>query len=206
MHDDGCFCVNLTGPDLPNTCTLFYTYLNFVLYYASLSPSTGETLHFGQQCSVLQYSLNYNVGPLADFSRDVTQYINRTGYPENDEPTIILYPSPISIHVRVSSLLSMPDGTHTIIHTFQDLETSENVTCVATFVYDLFNSWVNFNFRDVYNSDTGTAAPSSFQDLVVFNFTRTWCMPISPLMGVAYHTHIALKSRKRNWCLITTSS
>lgn len=53
------------------------------------STYTGETERFDQLCVVVKDKLTYHAGPVLDLSMDVDRHINRTGFPQNDEPLII---------------------------------------------------------------------------------------------------------------------
>ena len=164
VSNDGRFCINRTGPELPNVCILFYTFRNFVLYYASINPITGRTERFSDQCIVVQTDLNFQGGPVADFNIDVTRLINRTDFPKNDEPLIILYPDPIDVHVDVSAIVSATNNSNPLnfLYTFQDLETSTDVTCAVGFAYDYGRGQIYFNYRDVYNSSLACFCSLSF--------------------------------------------
>lgn len=105
------------------------------IYYASVDLFTSKVERVNLKC-------------VARFSLNVTQHVERGGFPINDEPLIISYPSPVNVNVKVSSINT---SSSSLVHTFQDLETSANVTCAIKFVYDQINRRINFNYRDVYN-------------------------------------------------------
>ena len=160
VSEDGRFCVPITGPELPNTCILYYTYKNFVLRYASIDPNTGEVERFNDQCTAVKDLSDLEIRPVADFSIDVSRNINRTGFPKNDEPLMIFYPSPINECVNVSSVIQENGGIHMVItHAFQNI--TNNITCVTRFRYDITNRRINFNYRYVYTT-RGTCSFCSF--------------------------------------------
>ena len=160
VSEEGEFCAraNGTGPD----CNVFYTFQNFVLYYGSSNPTTGEVSRFDDECIVVRDILNYRAGPAFDPSIDVSRHINKTGLPQNGEPLIVFYPEPINTGLAVSRILSAPGYTYLILATFQELNSSSNVTCVVQFMYNFLHSRVNFNYRDVYNLESGCECSSIF--------------------------------------------
>ena len=93
VSNSGQFCVTNTGRDFNvNHCVLPYLLRNAVLHYASADPTTGEVTRFGSQCKVVEYDLFFHNGPVGDYSIDVTRHVNRTGFPENNEPLVVFYP------------------------------------------------------------------------------------------------------------------
>ena len=141
ISSDGHFCVSTAGL---NSCGLYYKFLS----YASVEPITGEVELFELRCSVVQYDFNYDGKPVIDFSINVSQQIDRSNFPLNGEQLVIFYPSPISIYLPVSIISTV--GTP-ILHTFEDLLTATNITCIIRFVHDLDQGRINFDYRDVYN-------------------------------------------------------
>lgn len=161
VSEDGQFCTSAegTGPD----CTAFYTFRNFILYYGSVDPNSGEVERFDDECIVVRDIFNYRAGPVFDSSIDVTRHINRTGLPQNGEPLIVFYPEPTNLGIEVSLILSADDYTYSFLHTFQELmNSSANATCVVRLAYDFLHSRVNFNYRDVYNLESGCECSSIF--------------------------------------------
>ena len=138
VSEEGEFCAraNGTGPD----CNVFYTFQNFVLYYGSSNPTTGEVGRINDECIVVQDILSYRAGPAFDLSINVSRHINKTGLPQNGEPLIMFYPEPINTGLAVSRILSAPGYTYPILVTFQELNSSSNVTCVVQFMYDFLHS------------------------------------------------------------------
>ena len=196
---DGRFCANISSLNpITNNCGLFYTLQNAILYYASISPINGQIERFDTQCKVIEYFALFTTaysGPQADLNINVTRNIDRTGFPKNNEPTIIFYPSPINLYIPVSRILSTATKTYTVQHTF------DNFTCVVTFVYDTLSQRVNFNYIDVYPLESGDCICLSLeicgkfhQNLVYAYLSQdghgvpyTHCSEISPEKLVPYH-------------------
>ena len=146
VSNDGRFCdiVSGTAESDTNYCDLFYTFRNFVLYYASVSATTGQILHFDDQCTAI-FSHDRS-GPLTDFSIDVARHINRTSFPENDDaPLVVIYPPPNNLYVNVSSRFS--------VQVFQDPESNSSCLCFTEF--QIYYGRVNFNFIDLYVLEAG---------------------------------------------------
>ena len=150
VSNRGEFCVIIANRDpLVNFCALYYLFRNAVLFYASADPNSGFVTRFGTQCSVVNFDLGFQDGPVGDFSIDVTRHVDRTGFPENNEPLVVFYPTPISTYLLASAIFQNIDRKFTAVHTFEDLETSENVTCALAFAYDDTLRQITYNYRDV---------------------------------------------------------
>ena len=149
VSNDGRFCdiVSGTAKSDMNYCDLFYTFRNFVLYYASVSATAGQILRFDDQCTVIKDLFSHDrSGPLTDFSIDVARHINRTSFPENDDaPLVVIYPPPNNLYVNVSSKFS--------VQVFQDPESNSSYLCFTEF--QIYNGRVNFNFIDLYVLEAG---------------------------------------------------
>ena len=200
---DGRFCAQVSSLNSNiNTCGLFfYTFQNIkILYYASISPINGQIERFDTQCMVIEYFALFTSaysGPQADLNINVARNIDRTGFPKNNEPTIIFYPSPFNIYIPVSTILSTATKAYTMQHTF------DNFTCVVTFVYDIRSQRVNFNYIDVDPLESGdcNCPPHAqncgkfHQNLVYAYLSQdgrhavpyTHCSEISPAKLVPYH-------------------
>ena len=120
VSNDGHFCVSRTGPDFLNYCSVFYTFKNFVLYYAYVDPITGEVYSFSEECLAILDRLSFHSGPVADFNMDVNQHISGAGFAGNTKLLIIYYQNLVGTwYLNVSTILSAPRGEFAEQRTFQ---------------------------------------------------------------------------------------
>ena len=157
VSDDGTFCKTNAGPDeQTNVCIPFYTYEDQVLYYASIDPISRETERFDDQCVVVRGTFNFFATPEADFSMDVTQHIDRTGFPENDEELVIFFPT-ANIHFEMSRILMAENRVYSGFYEFQDpADRTASIFCAFEYDYVEINGQVHFNYRDVHFLPSGT--------------------------------------------------
>ncbi len=158
VSSDGKFCEINGEQNSGNKCYNFYTFENFVLYYASRNPSTGDVERFDQTCVVIERIIGYVAGPKTDPNIDVGRLINRDGFPQNNEPLVIYYPT-YNFYLLFSSL---KDGSYVI---FPSIE-RQNITlnCTARYSYSFRRGAVVYNYRGAVISQLGCTC-SQYADL-----------------------------------------
>ena len=140
---DGEFCATVSGD--ASQCHLFYTFMNFALYYASVDPVTGELQRFDAQCSVVRDRLGFST-PEVDPGIDVLRHLDRTGYPKNGEPLIVTFLGLGIVHVS-TILNSLSQSLQGVVPS----PVVSGVFCALYLKYDWQNNRIAYNVKDVFN-------------------------------------------------------
>ena len=147
----GKFCANKTT-ERNSYCTAWYTFMNVALFYGSLDPNDGTVQRFDDECIVLRdiYPKVF-AGPKVDPNIQVDRNINTSRFPRANEELRVFYLNPAGLSLRVSQFIDELFGL-TLLHTFQDPSTGEDMDCAIHFQYDSNQARVMYNARQVLNS------------------------------------------------------
>ena len=175
VSEDSQFCTITSGLTEANTCLSYYSLENFILYYASINPTTGELERFDDACVVVRDTFDYFAVPEIDPSINLDRHINRTAFPVN-EPLVIFYPE-ARVYFGVSSIVSAPGGQFTDMLVTQDPVTMETVRCAEKFEYALgqvfFSYWEVFDYQQpqCFCRAANSRCPQFYQNLLYAHLT-----------------------------------
>ena len=160
ISTNGTFCTAKSGSnpqlsDSYSSCTLYYGSSDaLLLHYGFSDPITGETKLFEDECIVLKDKLpRVHAGPKLERSIDVEGNIQNANL-NADEELFILYvrndTHTILFNVPVADIIAA-GLDKTIVRTFMDPVTGENVTYLVRFQYQFSISQFIYNVREVVN-------------------------------------------------------
>ena len=150
---DGKFCDTRSGLSTNNTCYVYYLYDNFVLYYASLDRSTGELERFDRVCSAVKDTLGYRASPKVDLNINVSNHIDRTGFPTSNEPLVVYYPN-LNYSVPFSDILAA-DSNGLELRTVDVPYNNGTIHCRVKLHYSVYRGGVVYNYHGVRNNTIG---------------------------------------------------
>ncbi len=161
VSTEGEFCDTLETGSNSTFCAAFYAQN----YYASIDPVTGEIRPFDDQCSVVKDRMGFSK-PRVDPNIDIYQHLNRTGFPENGEPLVILYPD-LNIHYLVSDVLASQESQRQLNTIILNVASSGETTlsCAVDFWYIKISGQIRYNYLDVINLGENNCACISTTDI-----------------------------------------
>ncbi len=180
VSPEGKFCASVPATGV-STCSFLYTFADFVLYYASIDPVTGGVRRFDQQCSLFDFSAEFAT-PKVDANIDVNRHLDRTGFPQNGEPLIIILSS--SYYLLVSTVLSTPNLQYEGI----SVNVIPDLSCAFEFQYLPYSGQIRYNYRDVirYGQNNCSCSSSNICSLVLRNMRYGY---LTPQQTVVPYTH-----------------
>ncbi len=150
VSPEGKFCDTRVVNSTNSFCYSYYTQGNFILYYASQNPITGDVNRFDDECTAVKDIFGYHAGPKVDLGINVGRHIDRAGFPQNNEPLVIYYPK-LGEYVLFSEIVDKPSIISLPSVQFQN----KTLNCSIQFSYSEPQGAVLYTYRGATYDENG---------------------------------------------------
>ena len=161
VSPEGKFCDTRVVNSTNSFCYSYYTQGNFILYYASQNPITGDVNRFDDECTAVKDIFGYHAGPKVDLGINVGRHIDRAGFPQNNEPLVIYYPK-LGEYVLFSEIVDKPSIISLPSVQFQN----KTLNCSIQFSYSEPQGAVLYTYRGATYDENGNCFCSIINTLI----------------------------------------
>ena len=145
---DGEFCATRSGLSSSNGCYMYYLQDNLFYGYVDPTLSSVNVEEFHTAC----YLIGTHIRPKVDLNINVSNHINRTGFPTNNEELVVYYPN-LRLYALFSDILA--SGSEGLKYNHPAvLMNNGTFYCALRLRYN-DHSDVSYNYRGVWTDSSG---------------------------------------------------